>query len=63
MGTAEVGPVLVLHGEVGEGFVGDERQVLGQVYLGQRELRGRGLQPGQRVAGPPAPHCAAGWRG
>ena len=54
MGTAEVGAVLVLHGEVGEGFVGDEGQVLGQVYLGQRELRGRGLQPGQRVAGPPA---------
>ena len=42
------------YGEVGEGFVGDEGQVLGQVYLGQRELRGRGLQPGQRVAGPPA---------
>ena len=54
MGTAEVGAVLVLHGEVGEGVVGDEGQVLGQVYLGQRELRGRGLQPGQRVTGPPA---------
>ena len=54
MGTGEVGAVLVLHGEVAEGFVGVEGQVLGQVYLGQRELRGRGLQPGQRVAGPPA---------
>ena len=47
-------PVGTEVGEVGEGFVGDEGQVLGQVYLGQRELRGRGLQPGQRVAGPPA---------
>ena len=40
MGTGEVGAVLVFHGEVGEGFVGDEGQVLGQVYLRQRELSG-----------------------